>query len=540
MTTYALAPSPKWYFLDAQGRPAAGGFLYTYDHLDQTTPKFVFSDPGGNFPYTDPIQLDGTGGTPVPIYWDTTTAGLYYIVVTDAAGNIIFTLNNFPLAGSGGVTPITTISDIQNHIINGQFIFIDAPTTAASLITPTPKNDVGVRVAPASGFFKNASGGYDPVYAGNISGWRFGESGGLGETSSIQFIDVTPIGHGNPSAPSANATRFFRYTLSVAGAPQTGVALFQVTPQVETYSGETLTVSFDCRSSTAGIGVFEILQFYGSGGAPSASTNVTHNFNYTVGIWSRVSFQINVPSVVDKNKGTNNDDGLNITWNFPLNVLGSFDLTNLQIQRGTYGTPAYVYQTYNQDQYKVLIDLLASIGPHTGDLKYSTYGSFAFSPEILSGWFLLFNSAQAIGKSAGSGATSFGEKYRALYILWWTNYSPAECIVNGGRGGSAAADFDADKRMTIPQHLINYVLGIAGNSAPFGSFEGEREHLLTIPEIPSHTHNYNFSNPGFGTASGTDSPNISSVTSEVTSPTGGGLPHNNMPPTNYVFLYVKL
>lgn len=487
--TYALAPSPKWYFLDAQGAPAAGGFIYTYSSLDQTTPKSVYADPAGMFPYSDPVQLDATGGTPVPIYWDTTTAGLYYIVVTDASGNIILALNNFPISGSGGVTPITTVSDVQNHLINGAFQFIDAPTTAASLISPIPVGGDGLRIAPASGFFADGQGGYEPVIPTNISGWRFGMVGGAGGTNSIQFVDVTPIGSGNPTTPSANAIRFFRYTLSVAGAAQTGLFLFQVTPHVETYSGETITVSFEVQGSTAAIGTFVVEQNYGSGGGGSATTtSIPQNFNFIAG-WHRLSFVIMVPSVSGKSKGAANDDSVNIKWNFPINVLGTFDITNCQIQRGNFGSPPYIYQTYNQDQYKVLIDLMTfgNLIFRTGDLRHSTNGN------AIPGWIQISNGAQTLG-SATSGATFAGNQYQNLYLQWWDEFPQAQCAVTGGRGGSAIADFNANKPMTINQDLITTVIAAAGNSIPFATFEGTRagyllQHSHTTTALGTFTAN---------------------------------------------------
>lgn len=541
MMTFAIAPSPKWYFLDATGKPAAGGFLYTYDNLDQTTPRFVYSDPAGQFPYTDPIVLDGTGGTPVPIYWDVTTPGLYYIVVTDASGNIIFAMNQFPISGSGGVSPITTINDIQNHIINGQFIFIDADSSADSLINPIPKNTFGTRIAPASGFFNNGVGGYVPSYEGILSGWIFSEQGGLGETSSIEFVDVTPIGSGNPAAPSANATRFFRYNLAVAGAPQTQVRLFQVTPNVETYSGETITVSFDFRGSVDAIGVFEVLQFYGVGGSPF--THVTQNFNFIAGEWHRTSFQINVPTVNGKIKGANNDDNIQIIWNFPLNVLGTFDLTNLQVQRGAFGTVPYIYQTYNQDQYKVLIDLMTfgNLLFPTGELKWmsNTIGSVTFS---IPGWIAITDANQTLG-SATSGATFPGIIYKNLYIAWWNSFAQAECIVAGGRGVSGLADFNANKTMTVPRGILGTALVGAGSSlfinAPFGFLEGTRTNTLAIGNLPAHNHGLRGS---ISAQAGGGAVNINGIGGIIqnTELTGSGIPVNNMQPTFYLWLYVKL
>src|SRR5437762_4466613 len=307
--TYALAPSPKWYFLDAQGRPAAGGSLTTWLAADHSTPKFVFSDPSGLFPYIDPIILDATGGTPVPMYWDTTSPGLYYIVVKDAAGNLIFDLNNFPISGSGGVTPITTNIDIENHLINGQFLFIDAVNETDSAITPVPIGST--HIAPGSGFFKNSTGEYvSTTSSGVLSGWSFKKQGGTGVTDTIRFTAVTNIGTGFPLEPSANATRYFEYQLSAIGTAVTDAALENTIPNVELFSGELLTVSFESKSIIgATAAAFEIVQYFGTGGAPSASVTTSQAFNFTNGVWGpRQSFQITAPSVAGKNKGTNNDD----------------------------------------------------------------------------------------------------------------------------------------------------------------------------------------------------------------------------------------
>lgn len=529
-TTFSLAPSPKWYFADAAGRPAAGGTLTTWMSTDHSTPKFVYSDASGLFPYMDPIDLDASGGAFVPLYWDVTTAGLYYIVVRDGSGNIIFDLDHYPIIGGGGVTPITTNIDIENHVVNGAFLFIEAINTAASVLSPIP---LGVtKIAPASGFFKDVAGEYLPELEGNASGWNFFKEGGAGETSSIAFVDVTPLGGSPPAAPNANATRFFRYTLNIVGAAQTELVLFQTVPGVETFQNEIITVSFDTNSTVAGNGIFEILQYYGSPGASMPTTSVPRVFPFSSTGWLRQSFQVTVPSTSGKVKGSNNDDSIQIHWSFPLNVIGVFEIANLQVQRGTFASPTYIYQDYNQDQYKVLIDLI-----YNGTISGFRTGDYLWSDNIVTrkGWLLLFNNAETLGKTFASTATSFGSQYQNLYVLWWGIYPDAECMVNGGRGISGIADFNADKKMTIPQNLINRVFSVAGNSIVFGTFEGIRAGQLL-----AHSHTVQYGAGVSDVVLGAGIPLSPSAT--VTGTTGtvdvdGNL---NMQPTIYKYLFVKL
>jgi len=542
-STFNLAPNPKWYFFDAFGRLAAGGSITTFSSIDHSTPKFVFSDALGMFPYIDPIILDATGGSPVPMYWENNGVDLYYVVVKDAAGNIIFTIDNFPIS-SGGITPITANVDIENHLVNGQFLFIDAVNEADSLISPAPIGQT--RIAPGSGFYKDTSGNYTPLAD---AGWIFQKQGGAGSTDSIQFVAVTAIGAGFPNEPSANATRYFRYQFSNIGTPVTDAGIINVIPNVERFSGETITVSFETRSNLVGAqGVFIFGQFFGNGGAPSPVVTTPQIFTFSNGAFARQSFTLNVPSVIGKNKGTDLDDHIFLEWQFPLNTIGTFELANFQVQRGVFGSTPYIQQTYAQDQYKVLIDLInnGNIFFRTGELKWMSNAPGG-SPINIPGWLPLIDVNVSFIGNTGSGAVHTGHVVKNLYIAWWESFAQTELIVFGGRGVSALADFNANKPMTIPRRILGYVLAGAGVNlsinAPFSFSEGERAHTLTIPEIPAHTHTVVTSASSsieFFTGGGADGVPGFASQGLVTSATGGGAAHNTMQPTFYLWIYVKL
>lgn len=79
----------------------------------------------------------------------------------------------------------------------------------------------------------------------------------------------------------------------------------------------------------------------------------------------------------------------------------------------------------------------------------------------------------------------------------------------------------------------------AGDIFTAGSTGGEANHTLTVDEMPSHKHDWKGYNTGsllnYGTQYrfpivGTD------IWSTPMQPTGGGQPHNNMPP--YLTIYI--
>jgi microcystin-dependent protein len=67
-----------------------------------------------------------------------------------------------------------------------------------------------------------------------------------------------------------------------------------------------------------------------------------------------------------------------------------------------------------------------------------------------------------------------------------------------------------------------------------GDYGGEEVHKLTVDEIPAHTHTLTTIGGNSGSLSGGGS---ASWGNGITNPTGGDLPHNNLPPY-YALLYI--
>jgi len=170
------------------------------------------------------------------------------------------------------------------------------------------------------------------------------------------------------------------------------------------------------------------------------------------------------------------------------------------------------------------------------------------------GWVLM--DGRTIG-SAASGATNRANAdTEDLFTLLWNSMANAEAPVSGGRGASAAADFAANKTITIPDLRGRVVAGLdnmGGSTASritaggagiagttIGAAGGAQTHQLTTAQMPSHTHIVYGVADGGATQPTPRSLNTSNNANVTTSPTGGDQAHQNTQPTIMAFKIIKL
>lgn len=101
--------------------------------------------------------------------------------------------------------------------------------------------------------------------------------------------------------------------------------------------------------------------------------------------------------------------------------------------------------------------------------------------------------------------------------------------------GTAWGPGDGVNTFNVPdlrgRALIGAGAGIGLTNRLLGSQGGEEQHLLTVPEMPFHTHAYQASTLLLAKAAGPPPLNVMSTPAPANVvPTGGDLPHNNMQP----------
>lgn len=156
------------------------------------------------------------------------------------------------------------------------------------------------------------------------------------------------------------------------------------------------------------------------------------------------------------------------------------------------------------------------------------------------------------GRTIGSAASAASERANAdtlnLFTYLWNNLTDTIAPVSTGRGGSAAADFGANKTIVLPSMQGAGFLGLddmgaaaagffpgasisfsVGNATTPGSYTGVNGLALSAATLPAHTHTgttasvgdhtHTFSSPGTGT--GTTGNESASHTHTFSGTTGG-------------------
>ncbi len=152
----------------------------------------------------------------------------------------------------------------------------------------------------------------------------------------------------------------------------------------------------------------------------------------------------------------------------------------------------------------------------TGDIEWS------IRTTAKTGWIFFTGS---IGSATSGATTRANADTEALYTLFWNNFSDTLCPVATGRGANAAADFAANKALTmldgrgntfvVAENMGGSNRGNLGSNSSTGGFTGtaslgqsagQKAHVQTTGELATHTHADNYAilnaNSG-GTVQGT-------------------------------------
>jgi hypothetical protein len=305
------------------------------------------------------IDTDGTAPTTVVTRW----------TKQPAAGTTVLTGNDdysIPLAYSPGYEQVFVNGVLLSRsasdytATSGTSITLASATVASDIVEvicplQIATTDTYTQSAVNNAFQANTNNfaaGKNKIINGNFGVWQRGTSfSGLadqvyfadrfvtewyanGATNVFSRQSFTP---GTAPVSGYESTYFARCAVT-SGAAGTIVGTSQKIENVQTFAGQTVTVSFWAKADTARAMSLYVVQNFGSGGSTSV-TSITSISNNTTS-WSRYSITTAIPSISGKTIGTSSYLSIGIIYNGSSSALNSavLDLWGVQVEAGSVAT----------------------------------------------------------------------------------------------------------------------------------------------------------------------------------------------------------
>jgi hypothetical protein len=438
------APMLQDYFVDKDtGMPLANGLVTLYIDTSRSFLKNWYYQTGQPGAYTfvpldNPLHLssvgtiqDPNGNDVIPFFYpfdedNQNIPQAYYITVYSVDENgdqnvLQFTRENFPYQPSN-VSPTVQNPTWRNYILNNVYwrnIGSQNLTNVTSMVI-APSQHEGYTYGSDIQFIKNITGSNDALSFPAM-------------TTQLDD-DITPEFCLNMQASS------------VTGGETLKAIQYPISLHVNTLASVPGTIKIHAQNLLGNPNNYLDLyfyQYYGTGAlsqpAPFFIQRIILNNDFTEFL---VPF-ITPPAVNSTLLGGGGDDALFLLVQYPLSATYNISHTKPQIYLSS-DVPDNDFDTY--DQIETIIN-----SPRTGDYRHSLN---AFLP----GWCPANDGT--IGSASSASLTRANQDTWPLYNLLWNSILNIWAPVQGGRGSSAIADFNANKPIALTENLGRVIAGL--------------------------------------------------------------------------------
>lgn len=231
---------------------------------------------------------------------------------------------------------------------------IEALQDKVGIDNSTDDTTLDYRVRAAASRLASVSG-RNVFLNGDMSVWSLGTGpftvSGSYSADNVQLLLTTSTA--SVTQQALDVTDPFAYAVRTAvtsgGVAGSLAAQYFVFNNVRTFAGETVTLSFYARATASGKFLStEIAQNFGSGGSAQVTSIGTTKIALSTSL-TRYSYTFTMPSLAGKTIGTGHFIGILIwfdagsNWNSRSSSLGNqsgtFDITGMQLERGSVATP---------------------------------------------------------------------------------------------------------------------------------------------------------------------------------------------------------
>jgi hypothetical protein len=192
--------------------------------------------------------------------------------------------------------------------------------------------------------------GKNKIINGDFGVWQRGTSFSLGNGTTYTAdrwrtyrdgsgatVNVTQQAFTPGTAPVAGyeSQYYLQFAQTVAGSGGTYSALTQPIENVQTFAGQTVTLSFWAKASSSLLVTPAINQVFGSGGS-STVYNYGTNQNLTTS-WARYSWTVTLALLAGKTIGTGSY--VDLQFELPVNSVQTISIWGVQLEAGSVATP---------------------------------------------------------------------------------------------------------------------------------------------------------------------------------------------------------
>ena len=458
------APMLQDAFVDKDGTPMSGGTITCFQDNSRTTLKNWYYQSGtpGNYTYIklpNPLTLSGAGticdvngNDTIPFFYpyselDNATFQPYFIRIENREQTNQITRSNFPFIPDEDNEPGQ--GSHNNYVINNRFWrnigTMNLTNVLDTVVCPGQHDGFS---APDIRFIKNVTGGQDTVTFTKFP---------LVSTPILEG-DITPefyINHTCSNSPVGETQKAYKFPISLH------VNTLASVPFTFTIQGQNAGGTSPGQNT---INLF-IYQDTGTGTvspSPVLLGSITLNSS-----WQKYELNGIFPSTNGLTLGNGGDDALYLLVQMPLDTNCSINFCLPSIYLTT-DAPTNSFATYDE------IDTVIN-SPRTGDLRTSINRFYPY------GW-LPMNDGTIGNPSSGSTTRANSDTWQ-LYNLLWTLAQPYDTGSNLNQicqiytsagaatnyGGTAIADFNANKRLALTKMMGRVMMGMVPVSALLSS-----------------------------------------------------------------------
>ena len=174
--------------------------------------------------------------------------------------------------------------------------------------------------------------------------WRSYYTGGTTTAYTRQSFTL-----GQTDVPN-NPEYYTRLVVTSGNAAGSRASFNQKIENVRTFQGQTVTVSFWAKADATKDLTVEFLQYFGTGGSPSAYVTATPQKFSISNTWTKYTKTFSIPSITGKTLGTDNNDYIDLAfwmdagsdYNTRVSSLGNqsgtFEFAQVQVEEGSSAT----------------------------------------------------------------------------------------------------------------------------------------------------------------------------------------------------------